>query len=241
MENNFTTEQIRDFWDKVAPIYEPANERVGYVHYQRFEKGLRHADLQPGQKVLNIWSRMGGFIPYARKTPELELFNREVSPEFMARAKQKFPNENFALTNLEDFSEFPNNNFDRVISLETLEHAPKPLVFLLGLARILKPGGILVLSLPPKGFEIPTIIWDKFFHNHGEGPHNFLWPHQVKKLLSLAGLDLFKHDPTIILPLKNDRYERLSEKILTAIFKKTPIINFGVRHFYVCKKPKTSI
>ena len=139
---------------------------------------------------------------------------------------------------MEKLSEFADNFFDCIVSLETLEHTPKPLVFLKELNRILKPNSKLILSLPPKGFEIPTRIWDKFFNNHGEGPHNFLWPYQVKNLLSQSNFILLKHDPTIILPLKNDKYERASEKILTAIFKKTPIANFGVRHFYVCRKPK---
>lgn len=236
MENNFTIEQVREFWDKVAPIYEPANKKVGYVHYQRFERGLKHAQVQPGHKVLNIWSRMGGLIPYIRQIANLTLYNREASPQFIASAENKFPEEKFALTDLENLSEFSDNYFDRIISLETLEHAPKPLKFLQELERVLKPGGRLVLSLPPQGFEIPTRIWDKFFGNHGEGPHKFLWPKEVKQLLGRTNLKLLEHDPTMILPLKNDRLERISEKILTGLFKKTPIINFGVRHFYVCEK-----
>ena len=126
---------------------------------------------------------------------------------------------------------------DRIISLETLEHVPKPLIFLKELNRVLKPGGRLIMSLPPKGFEVPTVIWDKFFGNHGEGPHNFLWPGQVKKLLKQSLFILKGHYPTIILPFKTDKAGRRSEEILMKFFGKTPLVNFGVRHFYIAIKP----
>ncbi len=236
MTNDFTIEEVRRFWDKVADIYEPANKNVGYVHYQRFEKAIELGKFNDGQKVLNIWSRMGGFIPYIRKVAKVDLINREVSPKFLEVAKKRFPKENFGITDLENLSEFADNTFDRVVSLETLEHVPKPLIFLKELYRILNPGGRLIMSLPPKGFEIPTIIWDIFFGNHGEGPHNFLWPAMVKKLIKDASLTLLLHNPTIILPLKSDKLERKSEKVMMRFFGKTFLVNFGVRHFYVCVK-----
>lgn len=238
LTNKFSIQEVKEFWDKVAPNYESANERVGYVHYQRYEKAIELSNIQNGQTILNIWSRTGNLTPYIRKFKNINLINREVSPEFIKLAQKKFPIEEFKTTDLENLQEFKNNSFDKIISLETLEHTPKPIKYLKELNRILKPGGIITLSLPPKGFEIPTIIWDVFFNNHGEGPHRFLWPKEVKAMLKKANLELIKHIPTIILPLKNDKLEKLSEKILTGIFKKTPLINFGVRHFYVCKKIK---
>jgi len=236
MENKFTIDEVRSFWDKVADIYEPTNKNVGYVHYQRFEKTIEYGDIQHGSTILNIWSRTGNLIPYLRKIPDLTIYNREASPAMMQIARQKFPNDNFELTDLENLREFPDNTFDRIISLETLEHTPKPLSFLKELRRILKPNGILIMSLPPKGFEIPTKIYELFFQNHGEGPHRFLWSKEVKSLLIKSNLTLIQHKPAIILPLMNDRAERLSEKILTGLFGRTPVANFGVRHFYICRK-----
>jgi SAM-dependent methyltransferase len=234
--NSFTIEEVRRFWDTVAPIYEPTNATVGYVHTQRFEKTLEYGDLRPGQRILNVWSRTGNLIPYLRRIADLDVTNREVSPAMMAIARQKYPDERFGLTDLEDFSEFADATFDRIVSLETLEHTPKPSVFVRELARILAPGGLLIMSLPPRGFEGPTRIYDRLFHNHGEGPHLFLWPGQVKALLAEAGWKLLRHEPAIILPLGNDRLTRLSEKVLTGLFGRTPLANFGVRHFYIATK-----
>lgn len=236
MDNNFSIEEVQSFWDRVSSIYEPTNKTVGYVHTQRFEKTLEYGDFKPGMSVLNIWSRTGNLLPYLRKIPNLTITNREVSPKMMAIAEAKHPHEKFALTDLENLSEFQDNYFDRIVSLETLEHTPKPSTYLKELRRVLKPGGKLIMSLPPRGFEGPTQLYEVFFKNHGEGPHRFLWPREVKYLLSEAGLKLQLHKPAIILPLGNDAMTRLSEKILTGIFGKTPLSNFGVRHFYIATK-----
>lgn len=236
MINDFTIQEVRSFWDKVARIYEPLNKTVGYVHTQRFEKTIEFSDIQPGMKILNIWSRTGNLIPYLRKLSYLEIYNREVSEEMIKIARHNYPNEEFKLTDLENLSEFENNYFDRIISLETLEHTPRPLAFLSEIKRILKPGGLLIMSIPPRGSELPEFFYNLFFKDHGEGPHRYLWPREVKEILKKAKLNLVSHRPFIILPFGNERFARRSEKWLTAVFGKTPLANFGYRHFYICKR-----
>lgn len=236
MINNFAIEEVRAFWDGVAGEYESTNEKVGYVHTQRFEQAMILGSVQPEMKILNVWSRTGSLIPFLRKIDKLEITHREVSPKMMEIAAHRYPKEHFSLTDLEDFSEFADRSFDRVISLETLEHAPKPEIFLKELARVLKPDGKLIMSLPPKGAEIPEFIYKLFFHDHGEGPHNFLWPSEVKTLLRSAGLTLTHHQAFIIFPLGNDLLTRRVSHFLTKFLGPTPFGNFGVRHFYVAKK-----
>jgi len=236
MINQFNIKEVREFWNDVASIYETINYKVGYIHTQRFEKAVEFGRLGSGLKILNIWSRTGNLIPYLRKIKYLEIHNREVSPKMINIARKKYPKEKFGITDLEDLSEFEDNYFDRIISLETLEHTPKPLVLLREFYRILARDGLLIMSLPPKGEEVPEYFYNLFIKDHGEGPHNFLWPDQVKSLLRQSGFTLIYHKPFIILPLGNDKLTRMSERILTFIFAKTPIANFGYRHFYICKK-----
>ena len=236
MDQKFTIDQVRTFWDKASSSYEPINKNLGYIHTHRFEKALEYGLFEPNQTILNTWSRTGNLLPYLRKTPNLTIFNREASPMMMTIARQKYPEENFELTDLENLSEFDNNTFDRVIAMETLEHTPRPIKFLTEISRTLKPGGLLIMSLPPKGMELGLRIYELFFQNHGEGPHTFYWPSEVKKMIKQSGLQLIAHKPATILPLGNDKLTRLSEKMLGFIFGKTPLANFGVRHFYVCKK-----
>lgn len=234
--NSFTIKQVRDFWGSVAEIYEPANKNVGYVHTQRFEKAIEYFKPKTGMKILNIWSRTGKLIPYLRKVDKLIIHSYEASPKMINIAKTNYPTEAFNLTDLKKLKNVKDNYYDAIYSLETLEHTPNPLLYLNELSRVLKKNGVLVMSLPPAGFEIPTRIYDKFFNNHGEGPHRFLNPEEVQFLLIKSGFKITKNDPYFVLPLKIDFLTRLSEKILTAIFKNTPLNKFALRYFYVAKK-----
>src|SRR3989338_10804986 len=163
MDQKFTIDEVKDFWDRVSHIYEPVNKNIGYIHTHRFEKTLEYGQFEPGQTILNIWSRTGNLLPYLKEIPNLTIYNREVSPAMLTIARQKYPEENFELTDLENLSEFKDNTFDRIVSLETLEHTPKPTIFLSEIRRILKPDGLLIMSLPPKGMELGLKIYELFF------------------------------------------------------------------------------
>jgi len=235
MKKNFTIELVRDFWDGVADIYDETNEKIGSAHQQRFIESFKYLQIKPNQKILNIWSRTGKAIPFFRQCNDIDLYNLEVSPLIMAKAQKKFPGERFQLTDLKK-TNFANDFFDNILSLETLEHAPEPTEFLKELYRVLKPGGQLILSLPPKTAEIPLIIYELFFKNHGEGPHNFLSSKKVKKMLRAVGFELICHKGTLLCPVGPIWVQKCGEKIINYL-QKTPIREFGIRQFYVCKKP----
>src|SRR3989338_9654831 len=101
-----------------------------------------------------------------------------------------------------------------ILSLETLEHAPEPLALLSEFWRVLKPGGRLVMSLPPKTAEMPLKVYEMFFKNHGEGPHNFLASKKVKKMLEKTGLRLVLHKGTLLFPVGPQKMQNLAEKII---------------------------
>ena len=100
---------------------------------------------------------------------------------------------------------------------------------------MLKSDGKLVLSLPPATAEIPLKIYELFFKNHGEGPHQFLPSKLVKKMLSRSGFKLILHQGTLLVPAGPNGLQRLGEKIIER-FQQTPLKEFGIRQFYVCKK-----
>lgn len=235
MNNSFTIEQVRQFWNKTANIYESANQIFEDAHLQRFQEAIKHLELKPDQKILNIWSRTGLAIPYLRKKClNLDIVNLEVSPEFIKIAEKKFPQENFQETDLNRLT-FRDNFFDRVLSLETLEHTPDPLGLLKELHRVIKPNGLLVMSLPPARAEFPLKIYEFFFDNHGEGPHKFLPSKKVKKLLKEAGFKLRLHRGTLLIPVGPRWLKNFGERIIDKL-QKTPISEFGIRQFYVSEK-----
>lgn len=235
MQNNFTISQIADFWDKVADIYDNINQRIGPVHYQRFTEAIKYLNLKQKDKLLNIWSRTGQAVPYLIKNfPGIEIYNLEVSPEMIKIAQKKFTDQRFFKTDLINL-DFADNFFESILSLETLEHAPDPEKFLSELFRILKPGGILVMSLPPKTAELPLRIYDFLFVNHGEGPHRFLSSKEVKKSLKQAGFELILHKGTLLIPVGPAWLQKFGENIIN-LFQKTPLRELGIRQFYISRK-----
>lgn len=235
MQNSFTIDEVAAFWDKVAENYDSANMKFEETHRQRFHEAVKHLDVRPGGKILNIWSRTGGAVSFLReKFPNIEIVNMEASDKFLEIARQKFPAENFLKTDLESLP-FPNNHFDAALSLETLEHTPKPLIFLKELNRTLKKQGTLVMSLPPKTAEFAQKFSALFLGNHGEGPHRFLPSKTVKNILQEAGFELILHKGTLLIPFGPKWLRNFGEKII----EKTKIgfiKEMGIRQFYVARK-----
>ncbi|MCK5510476.1 methyltransferase domain-containing protein [Candidatus Parcubacteria bacterium] len=237
MKNNFTIEEVKKFWDNVASEYDRINSKIGDSHYQRFVKSVNRLNINKNkeEKILNIWSRTGNAISYLKKEyPKINLYNLEVSPEMIKITQKKYPNEKLMITDLQNL-QFDTNYFDAILSLETLEHSPNPKKLITEFYRVLKPGGTLVMSLPPKTAEIPLKIYELFFENHGEGPHRFMPSKEVKNLLKNARFKIIEHSGTLLIPAGPKFLQQFGEKIIN-IFQNTPIKELGIRQFYTAKK-----
>ncbi|RJR28322.1 MAG: class I SAM-dependent methyltransferase [Candidatus Latescibacterota bacterium] len=232
--NRFTMDEVRLFWDGVADEYEHENELVGWVHTQRFREGLRRLPLEGGMRLLNVWCRAGGAVPFVRAAgPGVRLVNAELSLGLLRRAREKHPDESFVQVSLHELP-FEKGTFDAVLSLETLEHVPDGVLFLAEIRRVLRPGGALVMSLPASAVEWTSDLNDLLKFHHGEGPHRFLAPREVKEMIREAGLSLLEHRGTLFVPLRYGFCERLDRRLST-FFGGGPLAQFGLRQFYVCR------
>ncbi|XXX74428.1 class I SAM-dependent methyltransferase [Sorangium sp. So ce134] len=72
---------------------------------------------------------------------------------------------------------FPDASFDTVLSVQVLEHTPRPGALVAEMARVLRPGGLLILSAP-------------FSFRLHEEPHDYFRfsPHGLRALCGRAGL-----------------------------------------------------
>jgi len=93
----------------------------------------------------------------------------DISGNAFSKSKKKAPqNLIFKKMNVENLG-FPSNYFDKVYSIETLEHLIKPEKAILEFKRVLKSKGKLVLSYPLIDNTLTSKI-QKFLHIHSETP-----------------------------------------------------------------------
>lgn len=227
---------VEAHWDSVADIYIRENNKVKNVHDQRFRETIDYLNLQDGLKILNITSRDCEADDYIRKKmPDAEVVNAEISEGLIQEARKIRPNVKQVKISTYSTLPFSDDEFHRVVSLETLEHVADPIAFLSELHRVSTPDALLVLSCPPATSEIPYRIYTTLFGGHGEGPHRFLPSKEVKVMLEKTGWELLLHKGTILFPVGPICVQQFGEKIITK-FQQTFISEFGIRQFYVCKK-----
>jgi ubiquinone/menaquinone biosynthesis C-methylase UbiE len=229
----FSLPSVREHWNRVAPVYDQWNRAYDTTHFQRFEFGLQHLSLSPGMRVLDVWSRTGNASRYIQQhCPQARYTGLELAEGLLQQARQKYPEVNFVHGSMVQLP-FRDASFERVLSLETLEHVPQPLEFLQEVRRVIKLGGRLVLSTPPATAEWMTSLVDFLGANHGEGPRRFLPSRVVKDLLERAGFRLVLHRGTLLVPAGPRFLRRWGQEWLDLRAQKTFLAEFGIRQFYV--------
>jgi SAM-dependent methyltransferase len=234
--NTWKDADVAAHWDGVAHKYVAENNKVKDAHDQRFLFAIEHLQLKPRAQVLNISSRDAEAAEYIRKFDKSILtVNAEISGKLMHVANQIRPW--VTQVKIDTYSQLPfmPGIYDRILSLETLEHVENPIAFLSELHRIAKPGAIMVLSCPPLTSEWPYRIFTFLFGGHGEGPHRFLRSREVSEMLAKTGWQLLLHKGTLLLPVGPRCMKRAAEWFINT-FQNTFVSELGIRQFYVCKK-----
>jgi SAM-dependent methyltransferase len=236
MINNWTDHDVEMHWDKVASVYIRENERVKGTHDQRFREGVKLLAIKKGDRILNITSRDCGAEDYIKnEEPDCEVINAEISTGLIDVARSIRPGLNQVKIDTYSRLPFDNITFNRVLSLETLEHVAEPRRFLEELYRVSTENAVMVMSCPPATSEFPYRIYTALFGGHGEGPHRFPSSCEVKYLLKQSGWKLKLHYGTLLIPVGPEWIKKLGESIIDRA-QGTFISELGIRQFYCCEK-----
>lgn len=235
-KNRWSDLEVEKHWDSVSSIYVKENNKVKDAHDQRFKEAIKHLDLFNDCRVLNISSRDCEADDYIkRENQSSHVINAEISQGLINVAKSLRPHVN--QIKIDSYSNLPfeDSLFDRVLTLETLEHVEDPVIFLRELHRVSIDNAVMVLSCPPATSEIPYKIFTFLFGGHGEGPHRFLPSKEVKLLLKETGWMVKVHKGTVLFPVGPSFMQKGAERIIEK-FQGTFISELGIRQFYVCGK-----
>ena len=141
---DFDREMVEQAYDRWAPIYDLVFGGV-------FSKGRRAAILATnniGGRVLEVGIGTGISLPLYG--PNVRVFGTDISEAMLKKAKQRVAE--LRLKNVEGLAvmdaeklEFPDNSFDVVMAQYVVTAVPNPEVALDEFARVLRPGGELII------------------------------------------------------------------------------------------------
>lgn len=131
-----------------------------YMMVRRFREVLEHADLAPGQRVLDLGCGWAYGTHWAR-TLGCEVTGIDLGMDQLQWARRSLPDAAALRLTLANAKRMPFRDaaFDRAISVEMMEHVFRPdrdAVFA-EIARVVKPGGVVSISTPNPSSPIELV------------------------------------------------------------------------------------
>jgi phosphatidylethanolamine/phosphatidyl-N-methylethanolamine N-methyltransferase len=141
---DFDRETVEQAYDRWAPVYDLVFGGV----FSKGRKAAIAATNQIGGRVLEVGVGTGISLP--QYASHLRIFGTDISEAMLRKAKHRV--DDLSLNNVEGLAvmdaenlEFPDNSFDVVMAQYVVTAVPNPEVALDEFARVLRPGGELII------------------------------------------------------------------------------------------------
>lgn len=162
---------IREF-TKAAKVYDSGHAGIYELCKDDYEPILEELKKAPIHDLLDVGCGTGPMIELLSKEyTDLHMTGLDLTPDMIEVAQAKhIPNAQFIVGDSENLP-FEEDSFDAVICSNSFHHYPNPQAFFDGVARVLRPGGRLVLR---DMTSIKPVVW---LMNHIEMPLAHLLGH----------------------------------------------------------------
>lgn len=132
--------------DRLDPRDEAAHETLR-LHLDRYAFAARFA--RPGRLLdLACGVGYGTRLLAARAPAPVEVVGVDLSPDAVAHARARYGGPGIRFVAADAMAWDDADGFDTIVSLETIEHVPEPEALFARLVGWLRPGGVLVASVP---------------------------------------------------------------------------------------------
>jgi 2-polyprenyl-6-hydroxyphenyl methylase/3-demethylubiquinone-9 3-methyltransferase len=195
-------ERFADEWDSAYNPYE-LGKRIALV----FDDVLRDVDLD-GRDFLDAGCGTGHFSAIAASRGA-RVTSLDVGDALMAQVARKVDSERVVASILE--LPFADRSFDVVLCTEVIEHTPDPGRAVRELARMVRPGGTLVLTTPNRVWHPAIELANRLKLRPYEGFENWSLPSQLRHWLEGAGHEVLEVRGFNLVPFVHKSLYRLND------------------------------
>src|SRR5690606_34963221 len=170
-----------------AAVERMVRNEADMAYRRRVQTIFEWLDPQDGDRILDAGSGRGFYLKFLRAASGADLTGLEYEHEFASMARDALgdlPGITLVSGSVYD-PPFPDEAFDKIILSEVLEHLPDDAGGLRSLARVLKPGGLIAITVPNANYPF---WWDPInktletlFHTHvRRGAFAGIWANHVR-------------------------------------------------------------
>ena len=232
----WNSKKLQNHWNKVAQEIDDISQAFSTAFYREREIKLfqRHFGNLKDKKLLklDLWNEVNNtrILSWAAKRGA-RVYGIDISSYLVEKTRENFKKAGlkgiFVNCDMRDIK-FPNNSFDYIYTMGTIEHVHDYCVAVQEIYRVLKPGGKALIGVPNKldPFLRPLMVWflDKF-GLYAYSPEHSFTRKELRLMLQVAGFEVKSDTGILFMP----GYLRMADLFL---FKYLRFLNFLTKPFF---------
>jgi len=210
---------VASHFDNIAVNYDYYKSKNKY-YYDNL-KSLLKTHVLPNKKVMEIGCGTGDLLAYLK--PKIG-YGVDISSKMIINAQKKYggrKNLHFSTVN-------PKGKFDYVVMSDVIEHLRDPKKVIGEISTFMDKNSIFICTMANPIWEPVLFLAEKLGLKMPEGPHNRISYKKIKDIVNDAGLEIIKHDYTLLMPVRIGIVSDIINKYLEKYIKRLAFIEYFI-------------